>query len=152
MSDEPATTESKVDVEWVEGNLFLGSDEGGHSVVFDSSLSAPPAKDTRSRGMGPMKALLASLGACSGMDVAAILAKRKQTLRSLRIEVSGKRPRFGHPKRFMEIHMRFLVAGADLEEKYVREAVTDSVTKFCSVAATINERAKLTFSYEIARA
>jgi hypothetical protein len=30
--------------------------------------------------------------------------------------------------------------------------VTDSVTRFCSVAATINDRAKITFSYEIVRA
>ena len=34
----------------------------------------------------------------------------------------------------------------------MKEAVTDSVEKFCSVAATINGKAKITYSYEIARA
>jgi len=147
-----ATAVSKVEVRWVEDDLFLGSDEAGHSVVFDSALPTPTRTKPRPRGIGPMNALLTSLGACSGMDVAAILLKRKQDLDSLTVEVSGRRPKYGHPKPFTEIHLRYLVGGAALEEKFVKEAVTDSVTKFCSVAATINAKAKITFSYEIARA
>jgi putative redox protein len=150
-SDDPTTT-STVNVKWVEENLFVGSDEDGHSVVLDSSLSASPGKKKHARGIGPMKTLLAALGACSGMDVAAILQKRKQRLDSLSVEVSGKRREFGHPKPYTEIHLRFLLGGTGLEEKYVKEAVADSVEKFCSVAATINEKAKITSSYEIARA
>jgi putative redox protein len=152
VSADDATTTSIVNVKWVEENLFVGSDEEGHSVVLDSSLSATPGRKARARGIGPMRTLLAALGACSGMDVAAILQKRKQKLDSLSVEVSGKRPQFGHPKPYAEIHLRFQLGGAALDEKYVKEAVTDSVVKFCSVAATINEKAKITFSYEIARA
>ncbi len=150
MSADKDTTLSKVDVRWLEGNRFVGSDDEGHSVVFDS-LSEAPSGNARARGIGPMKTLLASLGACSGMDVAAILLKRKQKLSSLAVEVSGRRPRYGHPKPFTEIHLRYLVGGASLEERYVNEAVADAVTKFCSVAATLNERAKVSFSYEIAQ-
>lgn len=152
MSSESGTTTSKVKVKWVEEDVFLGSDEAGHSVVFESSLSSPSGKKSRKEGIGPMKALLASLGACSGMDVAAILLKRKQKLGSLTVEVSGTRPQYGHPKPFTDIHLKFLVGGTAMEEKYVKEAVTDSITKFCSVAATINAKAKISFSYEIARA
>jgi putative redox protein len=152
VSAEDATALSKVEVKWVEEDLFVGSDEAGHSVVFDSSLPTPARAKPRPEGIGPMNALLASLGACAGMDVTAILQKRKQKLESLRVEVSGRRPRYGYPKPFTEIHLRFLVSGPSLEEKYVKEAVTDSTTRFCSVAATINARAKISFSYEIARA
>jgi putative redox protein len=152
MSAEIATTSSKVDVKWAEGDLFIGSDEEGHSVVFDSSLPSPSKRKARPRGIGPMSALLASLGACSGMDVAAILLKRQQKLSSLTVEVSGQRPQYGYPKPFTEIHLRYLLGGAALEEKYVKEAVTDSIAKYCSVAATINGKAKVSFSYEIARA
>jgi putative redox protein len=152
VSADTATTVSKVEVKWVEGNLFLGSDEEGHSVVFDSSLSASPSKKARPAGIGPMNTLLASLGACSGMDIAAILLKRRQKFDKLTVEVSGKRPLYGHPKPFTEIHLRYHLGGAALEEKYVKEAVTDSITKFCSVAATIDARAKVSFSYEITRA
>jgi putative redox protein len=151
VSGSPPTTVSKVEVRWVEDDVFLGSDEHGHSVVFDSNL-ASPTKRGRPKGIGPMNALLTSLGACSGMDVAAILQKRKQKLRSLSVEVSGKRPEFGTPKPFTEIHLRYLVGGDELEEKYVKEAVADSITRFCSVAATIDGKAKISYSYEIARA
>jgi putative redox protein len=152
VSAETSTTVSKVEVRWLEDDVFLGSDGDGHSVVFDSSLSSPSRKKAKPRGIGPMNALLASLGACSGMDVAAILLKRRQKLGSLKVEVSGKRLQFGYPKPFSEVHLRYLVGGTGIEEKYVKEAVTDSVSKFCSVAATINARAKVSFSYEIARA
>jgi putative redox protein len=152
MSTKAETTTSKVEVKWVRDDLFIGSDETGHSVVFDSSLPYPSSRKNRPEGIGPMNALLTSLGACSGMDVSAILLKRKQKLDSLTVEVSGKRPQFGTPKPFTQIHLRYLVGGAGLEEKYVKEAVTDSVTKFCSVAATIDGKAKVTFSYVITRA
>jgi putative redox protein len=151
VSAEDATAVSKVEVEWVEDDLFVGTDEAGHSVVFDSALPTPTRTKPRPKGIGPMNALLTSLGACSGMDVAAILLKRRQKLDSLKVEVSGKRPQYGYPKPFTEIHLRYLVGGT-LEEKYVKEAVTDSIAKFCSVAATINDKAKISFSYEIARA
>jgi putative redox protein len=153
VSAETETTESKVDVEWVDGDVFVGSDNDGHSILFDSHLpesaggrKAPP------RGIGPMNALLTSLGACSGMEVVAILQKRKQKLGSLRVEVSGKRNKYGYPKPFSEIHVKYLVAGEGLEEKYVKEAVNDTTTKYCSVATTINAKAKITFSYEVSRA
>jgi len=152
VSADEATTSSTVNVKWVEDNLFVGSDEEGHSVVLDSSLSANPGRKAQSRGMGPMRTLLAALGACSGMDVAAILKKREQKLDSFSVEVTGKRRQFGHPKPYTEIHLRFQLVGAVLDEIYVKEAVTDSVQKFCSVAATINEKAKISFSYEVSRA
>lgn len=144
MSRQPSST-SKVEVRWVEGDVFVGSDEAGHSVVFDSGLAKGSPK-----GIGPMNNLLASLGACSGMDVAAILMKRKQGLRSLAVEVEGQRPKYGLPKPFTEVHLLYRVGGTKLEEKFVKEAVEDSVKKFCSVIATINKDVKVGYSYEIA--
>jgi len=146
VSDQP-TTESRVEVAWAGKDVFLGTDDAGHSIVFDSALSGAPAK-----GIGPMKALLASLGACSGMDVAAILGKRKQRLVTLKVEVTGKRRQYGHPKPFTDIHVRYLVGGDRMEEKYVKEAVDDSIKKFCSVAATIDGRAKITYDYKMVEA
>jgi putative redox protein len=153
VSADSATTESKVDVQWLEDDVFIGSDDDGHSIVFDSHVSASPrGKKTPPRGIGPMSALLTSLGACSGMEVVAILLKRKQKLGSLKVEVSGRRNRYGYPKPFSEIHMRYLVGGEKLEENYVKEAVNDTTTRYCSVATTISGTARITFSYEIIRA
>ncbi|TLY00997.1 MAG: hypothetical protein E6K90_01945 [Thaumarchaeota archaeon] len=49
------------EVQWAGKMLFLGSDDRGHNLVYDSS------EDGVGRGIGPMRSLLTSLGACSGM-------------------------------------------------------------------------------------
>ena len=96
-----------------------------------------------------MRALLTSLGACTGMDIVAILNKRKQKLKSLKILLSGERPEHGLPKPWTSIHVRYVLSGDALEVKYVEEAIRDSAEKFCSVGATLQPTAKITHSYEI---
>jgi len=128
-------------VTWGEGNLFLGSDTSGHTVVYDSS-------DGTARGISPMRALLTSLGACTGMDVVAILNKRKQSLMSLKILVSGDRPEHGLPKPWTSIHVKYVLSG-ELDRKYVEEAIKDSTERFCSVGATLQPKVRITHSYEI---
>ncbi|HYB75638.1 MAG TPA: OsmC family protein [Nitrososphaerales archaeon] len=130
------------EVKWNGGNVFLGSDTSGHTVVYDS------AEGTQ-KGISPMRALLTSLGACTGMDVVAILNKRKQKLKSLRILVSGQRPEHGLPKPWTSIHVKYVLSGDQLETRFVEEAIKDSTEKFCSVGATLQPRAEITHSYEI---
>jgi putative redox protein len=135
---------AEVTVTWAGEQRFIGSDGVGHSVVFDSSAEGAGI------GIGPMKALLASLGACSGMDVVAILRKRKQRVTSLRVELRGTRPTSGYPKPYKEIAVTYIIGGSGLERKYVDEAVNDSMRKYCSVAATVSGKAKITYEYTIA--
>ena len=96
-----------------------------------------------------MRALLTSLGSCAGMDVVAILNKRKQKLKSLKVLVTGDRPAHGLPKPWTTIHMRYVLSGENLSRKYIEEAVFESSEKFCSVGATLKPTAKITYSYEI---
>jgi putative redox protein len=96
-----------------------------------------------------MRALLTSLGACTGQDVVAILNKRKQRLKSLRILLSGQRPQHGLPKPWTSIHIKYILSGDGLETKYIEEAINDSTEKFCSVGATLSPTAKITHSYEV---
>ena len=138
MSEEKWLAE----VSWAGANVFLGSDTSGHTIVYDS------AEGTQ-KGMGPMRSLLASLGACTGMDIVAILKKRKQRLRSLKVLVSGERPEFGYPKPWTAVHVKYLLSGESLDTKYVEEAIKDSAEKFCSVGATMQPTAKISHSYEI---
>lgn len=122
--------------------MFVGSDTTGHSVVYDST-------DGVARGISPMRALLTSLGACTGMDIVAILGKRRQKLKSLKILISGARPEHGLPKPWTSIHIKYVLSGESLEKKYVEEAIRDSTERFCSVGATLQPTAKITHSYEI---
>ncbi len=131
------------EVDWAGGYAFLGTDLKGHSVVYDSDETMP-------KGISPMRGLLTSLGACSGMDVVAILKKRKQGLTSLKVQLSGERPEHGYPKPWLSAHVRYVLSG-DLEKKAVEEAINKSMAKFCSVAATLKPGVKITHSYEITR-
>jgi len=130
------------EVDWSGGDVFVGSDTTGHSVVYDSTYDV-------ARGISPMRALLTSLGACTGMDIVAILGKRKQKLKSLKILISGARPEHGLPKPWTSIHIKYVLSGESLEKKYVEEAIRDSTERFCSVGATLQPTAKITHSYEI---
>jgi len=130
------------EVDWSGGDMFVGSDTTGHSVVYDST-------DGVARGISPMRALLTSLGACTGMDIVAILGKRRQKLKSLKILISGARPEHGLPKPWTSIHIKYVLSGESLEKKYVEEAIRDSTERFCSVGATLQPTAKITHSYEI---
>ena len=132
------------EVTWSQGNVFLGSDTSGHTVVYDST-------EGTQKGIGPMRALLTSLGACTGMDVVSILGKRRQKLKSLKILVSGERPEHGLPKPWTSIHVKYVLSGDPLETRFVEEAIKDSTEKFCSVGATLKPTAKITYSYEIIR-
>lgn len=130
------------EVAWAGENVFLGTDTSGHTVVYDSS-------DGVAKGIGPMRALLTSLGACTGIDVVAILKKRKQNLTSLKILLTGERPKYGLPKPWTSIHVKYILSGVDLRKEFVEEAIRDSTEKFCSVGATLAPTAKITYSYEI---
>jgi putative redox protein len=129
------------EVSWAGGYTFLGTDTKGHAVVYDSDDGVP-------KGISPMRALLTSLGACSGMDIVAILGKRKQKLESLKVMLKGERPEHGYPKPWTSIHVEYVLSGS-LEKKYVEEAINDSMAKFCSVSATLKPGVKVTHSYRI---
>jgi putative redox protein len=131
------------EVTWEGEQVFVGSADEGHSVVYDRTT------DGLQRGIGPMRALLVSLGACSGMDVVALLKKRRQSLTSLKILLSGERPQQGHPRPYKTIQLKYVVVGVDLDREYVAQAIDDSMKKFCSVAATLRPGAKIDYNYEL---
>jgi putative redox protein len=128
------------EVVWVADNVFVGSDTSGHTAVYDST-------EGLMRGMSPMRAVLTSLGTCTAMDIVAILKKRKQKLASLKVFVKGERPKYGLPKPWTAIQVKYVLTGEKLQRKYVEEAINDSNEKYCSVGASL--KAKITHSYEI---
>ena len=132
------------EVAWAGENVFLGTDTSGHTGGYAEYDEKGIAK-----GIGPMRSLLTSLGACTGMDIVAILKKRKQKLRSLKVLVTGARPEFDHPKPWTSNKVKYVQSGDALDVKYVEEAIKDSAEKFCSVGATMQPTAKISHSYEI---
>jgi putative redox protein len=127
-------------VRWTGHEQFLGITPSNHAVPFDSDRNSNVAP-------GPMDMLLIALGACTATDIVIILAKKRQKLESLDIEVSGERAA-DPPRVWTKLEIVYKLRGA-LDEKAVRDAVNLSEEKYCSVAATMRKSAAISFRYEI---
>lgn len=127
-------------VKWVEREQFVGVTPSGHAVAIDSDRE-------RNTAPGPMESLLVALGACTATDVVSILAKKRQKLESLEVEVSGERAA-EPPKVWTKLEIVYKLRG-QLDEKAVRDAIQLSESKYCSVSAMLKKTADVTFRYEI---
>ncbi|HEY0868043.1 MAG TPA: OsmC family protein, partial [Fimbriimonas sp.] len=72
-----------VTVEWTGGMAFEATPPSGNKFVMD----AIPEFGGSNLGPTPLEALLASVAACSAMDVVSVLTKKRQKVLSYRIEV-----------------------------------------------------------------
>lgn len=129
-----------------DGFNLEAQNEDGNTIHFDA---APDIGGT-GRGMRPMQVLLSALGSCSTIDVISILKKQRQPLNDIRITVTGEREKDAVPSLFTEAHVHFRLFG-DLDEEKVSKAVSLSVEKYCSVAKTMEPKARITHSFEIVR-
>ena len=100
------------------------------------------------QGFRPMQMLLAGIGGCSAMDLISILKKQKQGIRTLKIEVEGKRETSKPPSVFTDIHINFKLTG-NIDEDKAQRAVLLAVEKYCSVAEMLKKTARITHSFEI---
>jgi putative redox protein len=134
----------KARIKWVENACLIGEADSGHGVVIDG------AKEIGGRNLGvrPMEMILMGLGSCTAMDVLSILKKKRQHVTDCVIEVSGQR-RDEYPKIFTEIHVHFIISGYNLKDNHVKSAVNLSAEKYCSVAAMLEAKVKITHDYEI---
>jgi putative redox protein len=127
-------------VQWVGKERFVAFSPSGHMVALDSDRSSNGAP-------GPMELLLVALGACTGTDVVAILAKKRQALDSLEVEVSGERAT-EPPSVWVKLEIVYKLRG-NLDEQAVKRAIELSEEKYCSVAAMLRKTAPIAFRYEI---
>ena len=130
-------------IQWVGKERFVAQAPSGHMVALDSDRSSNGAP-------GPMELLLIALGACTATDVVAILAKKRQKLDSLEVEVSGERAA-EPPAVWTKIEVVYKLRGG-LEEKAVEHAIALSEEKYCSVSAMLRKTATITYRHVIENA
>ncbi|MBI4421440.1 MAG: OsmC family protein [Gemmatimonadetes bacterium] len=125
-----------VRVEWREGLRFIGgvAEPGRPTAEIDGDGKTAP---------GPMSVLLMCCASCSGVDVVDLLAKMRVKLTRFAVEVTGVR-RDEPPRRYVSIHLRYIVAGDGLERHHAERAVNLSVEKYCSVIASLSPDIALT--------
>jgi putative redox protein len=108
---------------------FHAEPSSGHPMDFDDRES--------NTGASPVETVLSALAACSGMDVAGILAKKRQDLTAYAVEVTGSQ-RDEYPQVYTEVVMTHEVSGRNLSEAAVRRAIELSALKYCPVNAMIS--------------
>ena len=121
-------THKSVRLEHRAGMAFHAEPSSGHPLDFDDRQS--------NTGASPVETVLSALGACSGMDVVSILAKKRQDVTAYRIEVSGLQ-RDEYPQVYTEVTLTHEVDGRDLSEAAVRRAIELSALKYCPVNAML---------------
>jgi putative redox protein len=135
---------STVEVTLVEGMHFEATGEEGLSVRLDST----PEHGGQGRGWRPMELLLACLGSCTGMDVISILRKKRLSVDSYSVDVSGEQAT-EHPHVYETIHIHHVFYSAELPDAHVQRAIELSEQKYCSVYAMLVKTAKITTSHEV---
>jgi putative redox protein len=95
--------------------------------------------------------LLVALAACSSVDVVEILEKKRKKLTLLEVTATGEQDP-DPPWTYRKIHVKYRLGGKDLTVKAVEQAIRLSEEKYCSVAATVREVAKISTEYDIVTA
>ena len=111
------------------GERFSAQTGTGRSIVFGA--------DVVGNEFSPVETILASLAGCSGMDVVAILAKKRQVIDSYTIEASAEQ-REEYPQVLSVIEVVHVIEGTVVLEHAVRRAIELSATKYCPVNAMLS--------------
>jgi putative redox protein len=118
--------------------------EAGHRVAMDGLVE----DGGEERAATPKQALLASLAACTAMDVAAILRKKRQAVTTYQIDVTGESAD-EHPRVFTSIVVEHRVTGEATDEA-VRRSVELSATRYCPVSAMLSASVRIEHRYRLA--
>lgn len=133
---------SKAQVTWVGPDLrLIGEANGGPAIVIDGH-------GDKQTGPAPMELVLIGLAGCTAMDVVSIMAKKRQPLTSLQVQVEAHRAP-NHPKVYTEIHIKYIAYGEGISPEALQRAIELSEHTYCSVSAMLGKTATITTSFEI---
>lgn len=116
----------------------------GFPVRFDSL-----AANDGGMAASPTETLLTALAACTAMDVASILRKKRQPFRSYEIHVTGEK-RDEHPQVFTAIHVEHRLSG-QMTVEAVRRSIELSATAYCPVSAMLSASVRIEHHYLVRR-
>ena len=134
----------KARIKWVENTLMLGESGSGHALVMDG----PPESGGKNLGVRPMEMLLLGLGGCTQFDVVHILRKGRHQVSYCEVEVEAERAST-EPKVFTKIHIQFIIAGPDLNQKAVERAIRLSAEKYCSASIMLGHSVEISHDYKL---
>jgi putative redox protein len=129
-------------VDPVEGMRVDAVSGSGFPVSFDTL-----APDQGGVGPSPTEALLAALAACTAMDVASIMRKKRQQIERYEIAVTAEKAD-EHPHVFTSIVVEHQIVG-DVSSEAVRRSVELSATSYCPVSAMLSRSVPIEHRYRL---
>lgn len=117
---------------------YMGFNSNGHGIAINAN----------GEGISPMENLLLSVAACSCVDVESILAKMRNELAHLQVEITAERVEDQTPKPFKSIHLHYVLYG-EVKESSAEKAISMAVEKYCSVSACLDPGIVITHDFEI---
>ncbi len=127
----------EVSLEWQGAERFRGA-SGTAPILLDGGDPA---------ALSPMQAVASGLAGCMAIDVAMILEKGRQDLRSLEVRLIAERAE-EPPRRFVSCRLHFRLAGV-IEASKVERAIALSRETYCSVWHSLRRDIELETSFEI---
>jgi putative redox protein len=80
--------------------------------------------------------------------VISILGKKRQPVTGFEISVRGEKAD-DYPKIYKQVHIEYVVKGKGVQKEAVERAIELSLTKYCSVGATLAKAGTITHSFRI---
>jgi putative redox protein len=114
----------------------------GFDISFDLE---EPGKERR--GPSPTEIVLTALAACTALDVASILRKKRQRVTGYQIAVSGEKAE-QDPKVYTSIVVEHRVVGV-VEPEALRRSVELSATRYCPVSAMLSASVTIEHRYRL---
>ena len=133
----------KVTLEYRGDQEYTSINESGNKVDIDMF-----AEDKQAQS--PMQLLLSGTVACAAVDIVSMIKKRRKTLVDFKGEATGER-REEIPKKFVKIHIQYIITSPDLTDEEAGKIITLAVSKYCSVAASLDPGMELTHGHTIIR-
>jgi putative redox protein len=126
----------KIETVYQGGMRFAA--EGPVSTIMDAAV------EVGGKGLAPTpkQLVLHGLAGCTGMDVAAILAKRKVSYDHFSIDVEAEQTEH-HPKVFKHIKVTFRFTADPADRSKIERAITLSRENFCGVSAMLDKSATI---------
>ena len=134
----------KINLDYKDDREYTAVNASGNEVPIDMH----PREEKKA--MSPMELLLSGVIACAAVDIALMVKKRRKELVDLKGEVVGNR-REEVPKKFTDIHIHYTITSPDLTDQEAERIVSLATTKYCSVAATINESTTITHGFTVVK-
>lgn len=120
-------TAGDVFVSWQGERQYEVSRAGALPITIDGN---------RTKGPGPVEALLASLASCSAIDVVDYLEKRRTPATRLDIRISAVRAD-SPPRRVLSAALEYTIDGNGIDRDHAERSIALALGTYCSVAATL---------------